>query len=327
MDTKRLHSLIENTQPNICQVVCYKDNKEVYSDTWNKYAEYEAVHVMSVTKSIVSLLISICIDKGYIKSIDDKILDYFPNYQVKRGEKTIYDVTIRHFLTMTAPLKCKGDPWSKVCISVDWTLTSLDFVGGRKDISDEFRYNTVCLHVLTGLIKQATGLTPVEFANKNLFIPLGIKPLKPYVAKSAEEHKQFTISKTPKEHVWFQDRLGVGTAGYGICMSASDLAKIGVMCLNNGVYNNQQIVSSHWIKEMTQVTHRNIERFGGMSYGLLWWILDEKKGIYAALGNSGNVIYINSSNNFVCGLTAYFKPTIFDRVEFIQKNIEPLFTK
>ena len=40
---------------------------------------------------------------------------------------------------MTAPLKCKGDPWNKVCISVDWTLTSLDFVGGRKDISDEFR--------------------------------------------------------------------------------------------------------------------------------------------------------------------------------------------
>ena len=78
MDIKRLHSLIENTQPNICQVVCYKNNKEVYSDSWNKHVEYEAAHVMSITKCIASLLIGICIDKGYIKSIDHKKLYYFP---------------------------------------------------------------------------------------------------------------------------------------------------------------------------------------------------------------------------------------------------------
>lgn len=147
------------------------------------------------------------------------------------------------------------------------------------------------------MIKQVTGLTPVDFANKNLFIPLGIKLLIPHEAKSAEKHKQLTISKTPKEHVWFQDRLGVGTAGYGIYMSARDIVKIGVMCLNKGVYNNQQIVSSNWVNEMTQVTHRNIEHFGGMSYGLLCWILNKKKGINAALGNSGNVL-INPSKNF-----------------------------
>ena len=55
---------------------------------------------MSATKSVVSLLIGIAIDQGKIYSIEDKVLDYFPDYSVKRGEKTIYDVTIKHLLTM-----------------------------------------------------------------------------------------------------------------------------------------------------------------------------------------------------------------------------------
>ena len=81
---------------------------------------------MSATKSIVSLLIGICVDMKWIKSIDDKIVDYFPDYKVKRGEKTIYDVTIKHLMTMKAPLKCKYDPWVKVCSSDDWTSGPAD---------------------------------------------------------------------------------------------------------------------------------------------------------------------------------------------------------
>lgn len=59
-----------------------------------------------------------------------------------------------------------------------------------------------------------------------------------------------------------------------------------------------------------------------MSYGLLWWIIDKTEGIYAAMGNSGNVIYINSTNKFVAGITAYFKPTVFDRVSFIRNYLD-----
>lgn len=323
MDKEELHNIVEEQQPNICQIVCYKDNKKIYSDVWNNYKENDAVHIMSATKSIVSLLIGICVDKGLIKSIDDKILDYFPDYKVKRGEKTIYEITIKHLMTIKAPLKCKYDPWVKVCSSDDWTSASLDFIGGRKGITNEFKYNTVCLHVLTGLIAKVSNMTPVKFANIYLFEPLGITKHKHYLADTAEEHKEFTMSKTPKDHIWFGDPQGVGTAGYGLCMSAIDLAKIGLLCLNNGNYNDKQIVSEKWIKEMMEVTHKTGEQFRNMSYGLLWWIIDSKKGIYSAIGNSGNVIYINKSNNFVCGITGYFKPTIFDRVDFIQKYIEP----
>ena len=63
-----------------------------------------------------------------------------------------------------------------------------------------------------------------------------------------------------------------------------------------------------------------------MSYGYLWWIVDENKGIYSAIGNSGNVIYVNPTKNTVIAVTSYFKPIIFDRIDFIQKYIEPFIT-
>ena len=323
MNKEELHEFIRENQPNICQVTAYKDGSKVYSDTWNDYKENDCVHIMSATKSVMALLVGIAIDKGQINSVDDKVLDYFPDYKVKRGEKTIYDVTIRHLLTMRAPYKCKGDPWTKVCISLNWTNTSLDLLGGRKGLTDEFNYQTVCLHILSGILYSATGMKTVDYANKYLFEPLGIEKHENYVAKSAEEHKQFTIEKTPKKDVWFADRQGLGTPGYGLCMSARDMAKIGLLCLNMGSYNGNQIVSEKWIREMTKPRKVDSKYFRGMEYGYLWWIIDHEKGIYAAIGNSGNVIYIDPGKKVVVAVASYFKPTIFDRVDFIQEYIEP----
>ena len=323
MNKEELHNFIEKQQPNICQIVAIKDDEIVYSDTWNDYKKDDCTHIMSATKSIMALLIGIAIDKGQIGSVDDKVLDYFPDYKVKRGEKTIYDVTIKHLLTMRAPYKCKGDPWSKVCSSDNWTYASLDFLGGRKGLTNEFKYQTVCLHILSGILYKATNMKIVDYANEYLFGPLGIKMHTNYLAETAGEHKQFTISKSPKENIWFCDTDGLGTPGYGLCMSAEDMAKIGLLCLNKGCFNNKQIISSSWIEEMTSPRVVESNNFRGMEYGYLWWIIDRKKKIYAAIGNSGNVIYINPEKNIVISVSSYFKPTIFDRVDFIQEYIEP----
>ena len=327
MNKEELHSFIEKQQPNICQIVASKDNQIVYSDTWNDYKKDDCTHIMSATKSIMALLIGIAIDKGQIGSVDDKVLEYFPDYKVKRGEKTIYDVTIRHLLTMRAPYKGKGDPWSKVCSSDNWTYFSLDFLGGRKGLTDEFDYRTVCLHVLSGILYKATNMKTVDYANEYLFKPLGIQPHINYYVETAEEHKAFTIGKLPKGHIWFCDTQGLGTPGYGLCMSAEDMVKIGLLCLNKGSFNDTQIVSSSWIEEMTRPRTVESDYFRGMDYGYLWWIIDREKNIYAAIGNSGNVIYVNPEKNIVIAVSSYFKPTIFDRVDFIQEYIEPFITE
>ncbi|MBM6799959.1 serine hydrolase, partial [Coprobacillus cateniformis] len=187
----------------------------------------------------------------------------------------------------------------------------------------EIQYSTLGIHILTGIISKTSGLKVVDFANKYLFEPIGIEKHMNYLAETAEEHKHFTMCKDPKTNVWFCDPKGVGAAGYGLCFSAIDMAKIGQLCLDQGFYKEEQIISSQWIKEMIKPNYRCGEEFRNMSYGYLWWIIDEKKQIYSAIGNSGNVIYVNPSDNIVIAVTSYFKPTIFDRIDFIQDYIEP----
>ena len=99
------------------------------------------------------------------------------------------------------------------------------------------------------------------------------------------------------------------------------------MCLNKGVFDGKRIVSAHWIEEMTSPRIVESDRFRGMEYGYLWWIIDREKNIYAAIGNSGNVIYVNPEKDIVVAVASYFKPTIFDRVDFIQQYIEPFITE
>ena len=64
------------------------------------------------------------------------------------------------------------------------------------------------------------------------------------------------------------------------------------------------------------------EKFRNMKYGYLWWIIDENEGSYAAIGNSGNVIYINPKRELVAAGSGYFKPTVFGRIDFIKGQIE-----
>ena len=118
---------------------------------------------------------------------------------------------------------------------------------------------------------------------------------------------------------------GKRTPGYGLCMSAVDMAKIGQLCLKGGFWDGKQSVSKEWIEEMILPREVESNNFRGMSYGYLWWIVHPDKNIYAAIGNSGNVIYVNPEENIVVAVSSYFKPTVFDRVDFIEDVILPYF--
>lgn len=322
INLSEFHNYVARNQSNICQMTIIQNEKTIINDTWNGYKVDDTVHTMSVTKSIVSLLIGIAIEQGLIGSVDDYVLDYFPEYKIKRGEKTIQKVTLKNLLTMTAPYKYKSEPWSKICVQEDWSIAALDFLGGRRGITGEFQYSTLGIHILTGIITAVSKMTTVDFANKFLFEPLSIAPRKMYVAPDAEAHKAFTIGKTPKGEIWFSDNKGVGAAGYGLCLSADEMAKIGLLCLKNGIFNNKRIVSEKWLEESFMVRLCCGEKFRDMKYGYLWWIIDENEGSYAAIGNSGNVIYTNPRKDLVVAVSGYFKPTVFDRIDFIKEQIE-----
>ena len=318
-----LHSMVEECEPNICEITVMQDGEVRYEDYWHGFKSGDALNVMSVTKSIIALLTGIAMDKGYIQSVDQKVLDFFPEYTVKRGEKTIYDVTIRHLLTMTAPYKYKSEPWTKVCTSDDWTRAALDLLGGRSGITGEFKYSTLGIQIMAGIIENASRMKLLDFANEFLFEPLGIPKHLNHGASSKEDQFDFLMNKNPRRHEWYTDPKNTVTAGWGATLSATDMAKLGQMCLEGGVFRGKRIIIEKWIEEMTTSYQNPGERFGNMSYGYLWWITDKEKHNFAAIGDGGNVIYVNSEKNVVVGVAGNFKPRIFDRVDFIEKKLMP----
>ena len=103
------------------------------------------------------MLLGIALDKGYIKNLDEKVIDFFPNYTIKKREKTIQHITIRNLLTMTAPYKYKSNPYTKFFSSADWVTSSLDLLGGSGKIGD-FRYAPVIgIDILSGILINTTG--------------------------------------------------------------------------------------------------------------------------------------------------------------------------
>lgn len=327
MNREDLHEFIASgtgNESNICQISAFRDGSTAYEDCWRGYRKEDAVNVNSVTKGVMALLAGIALDREYIQSEDQKVMDFFPDYEVRKGEKTIFDVTVRHLLTMTAPYKYRSEPWKKVCTSQDWTLTVLDFLGGRKGITGEFRYATLGIQILTGIIEHATGEKCINFANRNLFVPLGIPEHTIHGDSSKEDQFDFFMNKNPRNNEWYSDPQDTVTAGWGLCLSAHDMAKIGELVLNNGLYGDKRIVSESYIHKMTFPYLKLGERFGYMSYGYLWYKPFDGREVYAAIGDSGNIIYVNKEKNVSVGITGTFKPRIFDRVDFIEQKVLPV---
>ena len=327
MNKEQFHEFVTSStgnESNICQIYAIKDGEVAYDDCWHGFKTEDAMNVNSVTKGIMALLAGIALDKGCIKDVDKKVMDFFPDYTVKRGEKTIYDVTIRHLLTMTAPYKGKSEPWKKVCTSQDFTLAILDNLGGRGGITGEFRYATLGIQILAGIIERATGEKCIDFANRDLFSPLGLPPRIPHGDSSKEDQFDFFMNKNPRKYEWYTDPKGGVTAGWGLCMSAKDMAVIGEMVLEGGVYDGKRIISEEYIIDMLTPYLKLGERMGYMSYGYLWYKPYDDRDVYAAIGDSGNIIYVNKERNVSVGITGTFKPRIFDRVEFIEEKVLPL---
>lgn len=309
---------IETEYSNTAGLAIRKNGKLIYEKYFNRHIETDTIHICSVTKSIISILIGIAVDQGYIRSVDQKVLEFFPYYSIKRGEKTIQSITLKNLLTMTAPYKYKSEPYTKVYGSEDWTKAALDLLGGKGTIGD-FKYSTVGAQILSGVLQNAAGKSVLEFAAENLFIPLEISVPAPIIIADRESYMKFLTDKYASG--WVVDPKGLPTAGWGLTLCPRDMAKIGQLYLNQGNWKDKELVSASWIKEST----KEHTRWNEFPYGYLWWNLDfDGSETFAALGDSGNTIYINPQEQIVIAIACHFKPRAKTRLELINQYILPL---
>lgn len=314
MDSEKLseiESMIKSDHSNINGIVVVRKGYIVYEKYYNGYDPDDTHHVASVTKSVISALIGIAIDAGYITNVDQKVLDFFPEYVSNAAQKQ--EITIRHLLTMTAPYPFEDwhEPLDKLCQQPDWVTYTLDMLGEKGKLGD-FKYSTAGAHLLSAIITRGTGKSAREFANERLFKPIGMKEIPDYKMKSFGFEDLF--GKNVKG--WVKDPNGNSTGGWGLTLTPRDMARFGLLYLNGGIWDNNEIISKTWIDESTMINPNY--------YGYLWWV-HEEDGIFAYLarGDGGNVICCIPEKDLVVAIASEFIMNPRDRWELIKECVIP----
>ncbi|MDH6363754.1 CubicO group peptidase (beta-lactamase class C family) [Enterococcus sp. PF1-24] len=312
--------LAENSE-NLVGLVVYQDNQLQYEKYFNQGTATSPVHVYSVTKSMISLLVGIALDKGYLENIQRPILSFFPEYAVAPEDEGIKKITIEDLLTMTVPYKFEMPPYLEYFTSDDSVRFTLDLLAGKDEVG-KFNYTPLIgPDILSAILVRSTGKSVLDFACENLFTPLGITVEKSLHFKNQEEQMAFNAATTISG--WVTNQQGVQTAGWGLSLTARDMAKIGQLFLNEGLWQGQQLISSVWLTESTS-THSRWEEMR-LDYGYLWWVLNQNSA--AAMGDGGNVIYFNRQQKLVVAINALFAENAGDRLKLIKELIEPVFAR
>ncbi|HFK1790407.1 serine hydrolase [Bacillus pacificus] len=305
---EKLDQIIKEEYENMNGMLVVQKGNVIFEKYYKGHGPDDAFHVASVTKTIISALIGICIDKGYIKSVDQRVIEFFPEYKLKASE-----VTVRHLLTMTAPYPFVDwqEPLEELCTQQDWIQYTLNRIGNGGEIGS-FKYSSAGAHLLSAIIMSVTGKNTREFANEYLFQPLGMREIPNYNMKAFGFDDLF--GKDVKG--WVHDPNGISTGGWGLTLTVKDMAKFGQLYLNEGTHNGKQILSTPWIKESTTMNQNQ--------YGYLWW-LREEDGIfsYCAMGDGGNVICCIPEKELVVVIASEVIPNARDRWELIVKYILP----
>ena len=286
MDSNVLDNMIndvESNDYNVYSILIVKNGflvKEWYQRPFNKDSIFR---VFSVSKSVTSALIGIAFDKGYINSLDEFVLDYFPDYDIANPSPQKDAMTIWHLLTMTT-----GLDWAEYYPYADprnpyntWKASEdhVGFVLNRTMVAapgTTFNYNTGASHLLSAIIQRATNMSTVDFANQYLFGPLSIE-----------------------ESFWVEDPQGVAGGGDNLYLRPRDMAKIGYLFLNKGNWEGKQIISENWVRTSTSVF---VNLGGELDYGYQWWI-DADDDLYRALGYGGQQINVFHAQDLIVVFT------------------------
>lgn len=308
-----LEPMIKSEYSNINGIVVVRHGSIAYERYYNGYSPDVVHHVASVTKSIISALIGIAIDSGYIKDVNQKVLEFFPEYVSETADRQKREITIRHLLTMTAPYPFEDwhEPLDKMCMQPDWIKYTLDMLGQRGSIGT-FKYSTAGAHLLSVIITRSTGKSAREFANERLFGPIGMKEIPDYEMKSFGFDDLF--GKNVKG--WVHDPNGITTGGWGLTLTPRDMARFGSLYLNHGIWNDNQVLSPQWISDSTAMNPNH--------YGFLWW-LREEDGVsaYLAIGDGGNVICCIPDKNLVVAIASEFMMNPRNRWTLIKECLLP----
>ncbi len=249
----------------INSVLILKNGYLLFEEYYGGFNEKSNQCIWSCTKTITSAMIGIAIDKGLIKRVNEKVLDFFPEYEFKNIDRRKKEITIEHLLTMSSGLPGKSG-LLELSYYHDWVKAVID-EPMKYEPGTVFDYSTGNTHILSAILQKATGMDLLAYTMENLFGPIGI---------------------SKNNLFWSRDPQGIYTGGHGLNMRSRDMAKFGLLYLNKGRWNGKHIVPEYWVEKSTQA-HINTQ--SGEKYGYQWWLntLDMIDIVYV-YGNFGQLI-------------------------------------
>jgi CubicO group peptidase (beta-lactamase class C family) len=269
---------IEDEEIDIDALVVVRNGYVVLDATVFPFSTFpDAGHdVYSCTKSVVSILIGIAIDEGYIEDVKQPLISFFPDKSVANMDARKEAMTLEHLLTMTTGLNCRDsylyrwDGMFQMRSSPDWVQFVLD-LPMVVEPGSHFEYCNGASFLLSAILQETTGVDAFQFAKEHLFNPLGISDIR-----------------------WSSNPRGISIGYSDLELRPEDMAKIGYLYLNEGVWNGEQIVSSAWVQNSTR---KYISASLQEGYGYQWWI--DESGIYMALGYGGQYIIVVPEEDLV----------------------------
>ena len=257
------------------------------------YNPWENHIVYSCTKSVVSTLIGIAIDEGYIDAdLDQRLLDIFPDRTVRNPSAWKSDMTLRDLLMMSAGFDAR-DSYLYDWEGLDRLHDADDAIQYMLDLEmafepgSRFEYTNGVSHLLSCIISDATGMSALEFAEEQLFEPLGITGA-----------------------AWTADSQGHNWGYSSLYLTPRDMAKFGFLFLNGGEWDGEQVVPREWVEEATteQISAGTLLE----GYGYQWWTSPD--GYYSAIGYKGQFIHVVPELDLIMVTTGRV-PEAFDRIQ------------
>jgi CubicO group peptidase (beta-lactamase class C family) len=229
-------------------------------------------------------LVGIALAKGDVKSLDQTLGELLPQPRSAMS-KSSPGTTVRQLLTMTAGWTTEYDPEPTRPRLVRRILTA-----GPDGDPGTFAYSDIGPHLLSAVLAQATGMSTLAYARRELFDPLGIKSQPAFEGPIAQRDHPDVVSTNSFR--WLRDPDGVHGGPFGLALTARDMVKIGELWLNGGVWHGRRILDADYIAEAS--SNRVPELEGKIrGYGYLWWHTPLATHLsYSASGMYGQLITV-----------------------------------
>lgn len=229
-------------------ILIIRNGKIVHEKYYNRFLKNRLNNLKSVTKSVVSILIGIAIDKKLIIDENQKLSDLMPELFDDKLDPDKKEITLKQILTMSAGFEWNNlggryrSGWDKSKNPSEYLIHTVRL---KSKPGKKWNYNSALSHLLSAIINKYSGSSTLEFAKRYLFDPLGIKNIRWQKSKDGNEMGNSELHLTPR-----------------------DLAKIGLLMLNEGQWEGKQIVSKEWINKSIKKYFDGFPQIGG--YGYQW---------------------------------------------------------